>query len=89
MTDQKQKPTPFTIRSSDKSLCEQYQMSNTIVWEKLTVGYFHVKIILGKIFSSLGVSTENFLTTKYFSVKVFVPLLTNLMHNYIHKHAQL
>ena len=56
--------------------------SYTVVWEKFTVGYFHVKIVRGKIVSSLGVSDENFLTTKYFKIKLFVPLLTNLMHNY-------
>ena len=55
---------------------------STVVWEKFTVGYFRVKIVRGKIFSSLGVSDENFLTTKYLKVKLFVPLLTNLMHNY-------
>ena len=54
----------------------------TVVWEKFTVGYFRVKIARGKIFSSLRVSNEKFLTTKYFKVKFFVPLLKNLMHNY-------
>ena len=49
---------------------------------KVYIGYFHVKIVCGEIFSSLGVSDENFLTTKYFKVKLFVPLLMNLMHNY-------
>ena len=43
---------------------------------------FHVKIVCGKIFSSLGISDENFLTTKYFKVKLFVSLLKSLMHNY-------
>ena len=41
-----------------------------------------MKIVCGKIFSSLGVSDEKFLTAKYFKVKLFVPLLMNLMHNY-------
>ena len=41
-----------------------------------------MKIVCGKIFSSLRVSDENFLTMKYFKVKLFVPLLKNLMHNY-------
>ena len=54
----------------------------TVVWEKITVGYLCVKIVCGKLFLSLGVSNEIFLTTKYFKVKLFVPLLTNLMHNY-------
>ena len=51
---------------------------------KFIVEYFRVKIVSGKIFSSLsvGVTDENFLTTKYFKVKLFVPLLKNLMHNY-------
>ena len=57
-------------------------MVSTVVWEKFTVGYFRVKIVRGKIFLSLGVSDENFLMTKYFKVKLFVSLLTNLMHNY-------
>ena len=55
---------------------------STVVWEKFTIGYFRVKVVCGKIFSSLEVSDENFLTTKYFKVKLFVPLLTNLMHSY-------
>ena len=42
----------------------------TVVWEKFTVGYFRVKIVYGKIFSSLRVSDENFLTMKYFKVKL-------------------
>ena len=54
----------------------------TVVWEKFTVGYFRVKIVRGKIFLSLRVSDKNFSTTKYFKVKLFVPLLKNLMHNY-------
>ena len=31
---------------------------NTIVWEKFTTGYFCVKIVHGKIFSSLRVSDK-------------------------------
>ena len=45
----------------------------TVVWGKFTVGYFRVKIVCGKIFSSLRVSDENFLAIKYFKVKLFVP----------------
>ena len=60
------------------SLC----LTVTVVWGKFTVGYFRVKIVCGKIVSFLRVSDENFLTTKYFKVKLFVPLLKNLMHNY-------
>ena len=41
-----------------------------------------MKIVRGKIFLSLGVSDEIFLTMKYFKVKFFVLLLTNLIHNY-------
>ena len=41
-----------------------------------------MKIVRAKIFLSLGISDKNFLATKYFKVKLFVPLLTNLMHNY-------
>ena len=33
----------------------------------LALGYFHVKIVRGKILSSLGVSDENFSTMKYFA----------------------
>ena len=55
---------------------------NTIVWEKFNFGYFRVKIVRGKIVSSLGVFEENFLTTNYFERQTFVPLLTNLIHNY-------
>ena len=57
-------------------------MRSTVVWEKFTVGYFHVKIVRGKIFSFLRVFDENFLTTKYFKVNLFVPLLKNLMRDY-------
>ena len=57
-------------------------ITHTVVWEKFTVGSFRLKIARGKIFLSLRVSDENFLTTKYFKVKLFVPLLKNLMHNY-------
>ena len=35
----------------------------TVVWEKFTVEYFHVKIIRVKIFSSSRVADEKFLTT--------------------------
>ena len=65
----------------------------TIVWEKFTVGYFRGKIVHGKIFSSLRVFDENLLTTKYFKVNFFVPLLNNLMHNHakciLHKHRHI
>ena len=37
----------------------------TVVWEKFTIGYFHMKIVCGKIFSSLRVSDENFLATNF------------------------
>ena len=55
---------------------------STVVWEKFTIEYFHVKIISDKMFSSLSVSNKKFLTTKYFKVKLFVLLLKNLMHKY-------
>ena len=35
-------------------------MMYTIVWEKFTIGYFRVKIVHGKIFTSLGVFEEKF-----------------------------
>ena len=38
----------------------------TVVWENFTVGYFRVKIVRGKIFSSLGVFNKKILTTNYF-----------------------
>ena len=44
----------------------------TVVWEKFTVEHFRVKIVRGKIFSSLRVSDENFLTTNSFKIKLFV-----------------
>ena len=34
------------------------QLETTVVWKKFTVGYFRVKFVRGKIFSSLGVSNE-------------------------------
>ena len=37
----------------------------TVVLEKFVVGYFRVKIIHDKIFSSLGASDKNFLTSNY------------------------
>ena len=40
-----------------------------------------MKILHGRIFSSLGVSDKNFLTAKYFKIKLSVLLLTDLMHN--------
>ena len=58
------------------------RLGTTVVCGKFTVGYFRVKIVRGKIFLSLRVSDENFLIAKYFIVKLFVPLLKNLMHNY-------
>ena len=73
----------YTIQAQATKLnTYNIQYKYTVVWEKFTVGYFRVKIVRGKIFSSLRVSDENFLTTKYFKVKLFVPLLKNLMHNY-------
>ena len=51
--------------------------------------HFRVKIVHGKILSSLGVSdNEIFQQQIIFKVKLFVPLLTNLLHD-IHNHAQL
>ena len=35
----------------------------TIVWEKFTVEYFHMKIVRVKTFLSSRVANENFLTT--------------------------
>ena len=43
-----------------------------VVWEKFTVGYFHVKFVIGKLFSSVGISDEKFLTTNYFKVKLCI-----------------
>ena len=37
-----------------------YKEADTVVWEKFTIGYFHVKIVHGKIFSSRGVSDKKF-----------------------------
>ena len=52
------------------------QILCTVVWEKFTVGYFRVKTVHDKIFSSLGVSDEKFLAMKYFKVK----LLNSVAH---------
>ena len=60
-------------------------MGNIVVWEKFTVGYFNVKIVHGKIYLSLEVYNENFLTMNYFKPiygQTFILLLTNLMDNY-------
>ena len=32
----------------------------TVVWKKFTVGYFHMKMVHDKTFSSLEISDENF-----------------------------
>ena len=40
--------------------------ATTVVWEKFTIGYFHVRIVPDKIVLSLGVSNKKFLTTNYF-----------------------
>ena len=47
--------------------------------EKFTVGYFCVRIICGKIFLSLEVSDEKFLTMSNF---LFRCSQTYIMHNY-------
>ena len=63
---------------------QQVLQAPTVVWKKFTVGHFHVKIVCGKIFSSLGVYNEKILTN-YIKVKLtYVPLLMNLIHNYIY-----
>ena len=59
---------PHRTNFKKPGMCQPVDGS-TVVWEKFTVEYFHVKIVRGKIFSSLGVFDENFLTTKYFKVK--------------------
>ena len=41
-----------------------------------------MKIVCDEIFSSLEEFDKFFLTMKYFKVKLFVPLLMNLIHNY-------
>ena len=47
---------------------------NTVVWEKFTVGNFHVKIFCFKIFSSFWVADENFLTVNNYLFEV-LPLV--------------
>ena len=44
---------------------------NTVICDKFVVGYFHMTIVCGKIFPSLGVSNDNFFTTNDFMVKLF------------------
>ena len=56
-----------------------------VVWDKFTIGHFCVKIVDDKIFSSTGVSKENFFSKELFlrsNYYNFVLLLTNVMHNY-------
>ena len=43
-----------------------------VVWKKITIGYFHVKIICGKIFSSYVVSKKNFIQKKFLNNKLFL-----------------
>ena len=49
---------------------------------KLTVGYFCVKIVHGKIFLSLGYWLKLFNNELFFEVELFVLLLMKFMHNY-------
>ena len=35
-----------------------YMHTYTVVWKKITIGYFHMQFVCGKIFWSLGVSNE-------------------------------
>ena len=65
-------------------------MMCTVVWEKTTIGIFRVKIVYGKIFTSLGVSEENFQQQIVFKVKFF-PVAHKLNKKYIniHNHAKL
>ena len=37
------------------------KINYTVVWEKFTVRYFHVKFFCGKTFLSLGISNNKFL----------------------------
>ena len=39
------------------------RVDSTLVWEKFTIGYFHVKIVCGKIVSFLGHPMNSFNNT--------------------------
>ena len=46
-----------------RTVVEKYITTcHTVVWEKFTVEYFHVKIVCVKIFLSSRVADEKFLT---------------------------
>ena len=51
-------PFSFIITVLASANERPYIYTYTVVWKKFTVGYFHVKFVCGKIFSSLGVSNE-------------------------------
>ena len=53
-----------------------------IVWEKFTVGYSHVKIAHGKIFSSLKVSDKNVSQQIIFKVKLWFRCSCMIVYNY-------
>ena len=47
------------------------QLASTVVWEKFIIGYFRVKIVRSKIFSSPRVSDENFFNNEVFYSQTF------------------
>ena len=53
-------------------------INTTVIWEKFTVGYCHVKIVSDKILSLLGHMIKSFLTQIIFKEKHF--LLYSLTH---------
>ena len=50
--------TPLLLCQSSLYRAFHSAIASTVVWKKFTVGYFRVKFVRGKIFSSLGVSNE-------------------------------
>ena len=52
--------TLSSVYEKNFDLTIRIELKTTVVLEKFTVAYFRVKIVCGKIFSSLGVSDENF-----------------------------
>ena len=50
------------VEIGDAQKAVSHFVKYTVVWEKFTVEYFHVKIVHVKILSSFRAADENFLT---------------------------
>ena len=62
--------------------CMHLKLLHTVVWEKFTVEYFHVKIVRVKIFSSSRVADEFFLTTNIIILRLKLLLVIDSL-NYV------